>query len=67
MNALTEMETILNLQDCMTEKQLTALRDMVQFYRDFEEELYNYPPEENLFTQSQLELFQIFDVNRIDT
>jgi len=67
MNALTEMETILNLQDCMTEKQLTALRDMVQFYRDFEEELYNYPPEENLFTQSQLELFQIFDVNRIDS
>ena len=67
MNALTEMETILNLQDCLTEKQLTALRHMVQFYRDFEEELYDYPAEENLFTRSQLELFQIFDVNRIDT
>ena len=67
MNSLTEMETVLNLQDCLTEKQLTALRDMVEFYRDFEEELYDYPPEENLFTRSQLELFQIFDVNRIDT
>ena len=67
MNALIEMETVLNLQDCMTEKQLTALRDMVEFYRDFQEELYDYPAEENLFTQSQLELFQIFDVNRIDT
>ncbi len=67
MNALTEMETILNLQDCLTEKQLTALRDMVEFYRDFEEELYDYPPEENLFTRSQLELFQIFDVHRIDS
>ena len=67
MNALTEMETILNLQDCLTEKQLTALRDMVEFYRDFEEELYDYPHEENLFTRSQLELFQIFDVHRIDS
>ena len=67
MNALTEMETILNLQDCLTEKQLTALRGMVEFYRDFQEELYDYPAEENLFTRSQLELFQIFDVYRIDT
>tara|TARA_B100000073_G_C23526843_1_gene490361 strand:- start:216 stop:419 length:204 start_codon:yes stop_codon:yes gene_type:complete len=66
MNALVEMETVLNLQDCLTEKQLTALRGMVEFYRDFNEELYDYPAEETLFTESQRELFQIFDVFRID-
>ncbi len=66
MNALVEMETVLNLQDCLTEKQLNALRGMVEFYRDFNEELYDYPSEETLFTESQRELFQIFDVFRID-
>ena len=32
------------------------------FYKEFESELYNYPPEDTLFTKTQRELFDIFDI-----
>ena len=66
MDSLTQMETILKLEDSLTAKQFCSLVEIVQFYRDFNEENYDYPPEENLFTVTQRELFQIFDVHRID-
>lgn len=66
MDSLTQMETILKLEDSLTARQHYSLVEMVQFYRDFNEENYDYPPEENLFTAAQRELFQIFDVHRID-
>lgn len=56
------LEQVLLIEDILTEKQLVSLQDMVQHYKEFQEELYNYPPEDTLFTKSQLELFQIFDV-----
>lgn len=46
----------------LTEKQLTALQNILCFYKDFQNELYNYPEEDTLFTQSQRELFEIFDI-----
>jgi len=60
------LETVLLIEDILTEKQLSSLTDMLQHYREFQEELYNYPPEDTLFTKSQQELFQIFDIRSIN-
>jgi len=59
------LETVLLIEDILSEKQLSSLTDMLQHYREFQEELYNYPPEDTLFTKSQQELFQIFDIRSI--
>jgi hypothetical protein len=59
MNTLPLMKMI---EDALTDKQLTALRDMMYFYKEFQEELYNYPDSDTLFTQTQRELFTIFDI-----
>ncbi len=56
------LDTILEIEEILTEKQLLALRDILYFYKGFEMDLYNYPPEDTLFTQTQLELFDIFDI-----
>ena len=63
------MMTMIDLQDkalmteeLLNEKQLTALRDILYFYKEFELELYEYPPEDTLFTKTQRELFDIFDI-----
>lgn len=58
----TMLDTVLTIEEILTEKQLTALRDIMYFYKEFESELYNYPPEDTLFTKTQRELFDIFDI-----
>jgi hypothetical protein len=56
------LDTVLTIEEILTEKQLTALRDIMYFYKEFELELYDYPPEDTLFTKTQRELFDIFDI-----
>ncbi len=46
----------------LTDKQLLALQDMLQHYKEFQEELYKYPEPNTLFTQTQLNLFSLFDI-----
>jgi hypothetical protein len=58
----TMIDTVLMTEELLNEKQLTALRDMLYHYKEFEMELYNYPEENTLFTQSQREIFDIFDI-----
>ena len=62
MKTNTMLDTVLTIEEVLTEKQLTALRDIMYFYKEFELELYEYPPEDTLFTKSQRELFDIFDI-----
>jgi hypothetical protein len=56
------LDTVLTMEEILTEKQLTALQDILYFYKEFEMELYEYPPEDTLFTETQRELFDIFDI-----
>jgi len=58
----TMLDTVLTMEEILTEKQLTALRDILYFYKQFELELYENPPEDTLFTKTQRELFDIFDI-----
>jgi hypothetical protein len=58
----TMLDTVLTIEEILTEKQLTALRDIMYFYKEFELELYDYPQEDTLFTKTQRELFDIFDI-----
>ena len=58
----TMLDTVMTLEEVLTEKQLLALRDMLYHYKEFQMELYEYPDEDTLFTQTQLELFDIFDI-----
>jgi hypothetical protein len=58
----TMLDTVLTMEEILTEKQLLALRDILYFYKEFELELYDYPPEDTLFTKTQRELFDIFDI-----
>ena len=58
----TMLDTVLTIEEILTEKQLTALRDIMYFYKEFELELYKYPPEDTLFTQTQRDLFDLFDI-----
>lgn len=64
MEVITEtmLDTVLTIEEVLTEKQLLALRDIMYFYKEFELELYDYPPEDTLFTKTQRELFDIFDI-----
>ena len=55
-NIKTMLDTVL------TEKQLLTLREMLYHYKEFQLELYEYPDLNTLFTQTQLELFDIFDI-----
>lgn len=50
------------IQEVFTEKQLKSLQDMMQHYKEFQEELYNYPSPETLFTQTQRELFKMLEI-----
>lgn len=54
------LDKVLMIEEILTEKQLTALQDILYFYKEFENEKYNYPPEDTIFTQTQLQLFDIF-------
>jgi hypothetical protein len=44
----------------LTQKEFNTLADILLTYKQFEEELYDYPPIENLFTATQLRLFEYF-------
>ena len=46
----------------LTDKQLLTLQDMLQHYKEFQEELYKYPDSQKLFTQTQFQLFSLFDI-----
>ena len=47
----------------LTFQERTALINMLQEYREHQEELYDYPDNpENLFTKAQRQLFTRFDV-----
>jgi hypothetical protein len=56
------LDTVLTIEEILTEKQLAALQDILHFYKEFELELYDYPSEDTLFTKTQRELFDIFDI-----
>jgi hypothetical protein len=62
MTTNTMLDKVLMVEELLNEKQLNALRDILYFYKEFENELYNYPPEDTLFTKTQRELFDIFDI-----
>jgi hypothetical protein len=56
------LDTVLTIEEVLTEKQLIALQDMLYHYKEFQLELYDYPAEDTLFTKAQRELFDIFDI-----
>ena len=58
----TMLDTVLSIEEVLTEKQLLALQDILYHYKEFQLELYNYPSEDTLFTQTQREVFDIFDI-----
>jgi len=59
---VTDLEKVLLLEEILTEKQMSSLRDMLSHYKEFQEELYEYPEPDTLFTKTQRELFTIFDI-----
>jgi len=59
---MTDLEKVLLLEEILTEKQMSSLRDMLSHYKEFQEELYQYPEPNTLFTKTQRELFTIFDI-----
>ena len=60
---MTDLEKVLLLEEILTEKQMTSLQDMLSQYKEFQEELYQYPEPTTLFTKTQRELFTLFDIN----
>ena len=56
------LEKVLMIEEALTDKQLTALRDMLYHYKEFHEEIYDYPEPDTLFTQTQRELFTLLDI-----
>lgn len=62
MTTQTLLNKVLMIEELLNEKQLTALRDMLYVYKELQSEVHNYPPEDTLFTQTQRELFDIFDI-----
>jgi hypothetical protein len=46
----------------LTEKEFETLSNILYFYKDFEEELYEYPDPTTLFTKTIFKLFDIFEV-----
>jgi hypothetical protein len=59
---MTDLEKVLLLEEILTEKQMTSLQDMLSHYKEFQEELYEYPDPTTLFTKTQRELFTLFDI-----
>ena len=59
---MTDLEKVLLLEEILSEKQMTSLRDMLEQYKESQEELYEYPNPDTLFTETQTELFEIFDI-----
>lgn len=61
-NTNTMLDKVLMVEELLNEKQLAALRDMLYVYKDLQSEVHNYPPEDTLFTKTQFEIFDIFDI-----
>ena len=62
MTTQTLLDKVLMTEELLNQKQLDALRDMLYVYKELQSEVHNYPPEDTLFTQTQRELFDIFDI-----
>lgn len=58
----TMLDKVLMIEDILTEKQLLVLQDMLYVYKSLQEEVHNYPEPDTLFTQTQRELFDLFDI-----
>ena len=61
-NTNTMLDKVLMVEELLNEKQLAALRDMLYVYKGLQSEVHNYPPEDTLFTKTQFEIFDIFDI-----
>ena len=48
-----------------TDTEFEELTKIVEFYRDFNEELYQGEDPENLFTKAQMRIFKRFDVTSL--
>ena len=62
MKTNTMLDTVMTIEDIMTEKQLLVLQDMLYVYKELQEEVHNYPEPDTLFTKTQFELFDLFDI-----
>lgn len=62
MTTQTMLDKVLMTEELLNQKQLTALRDMLHVYKELQNEVHNYPPEDTLFTQTQFQIFEIFDI-----
>jgi hypothetical protein len=49
----------------LTQKEFDSIADMILFYKEFQEELYDYPSPETLFTETQRKLFTFFIPNEV--
>lgn len=58
----TLLDKVLMAEELLNQKQLDALRDMLYVYKELQSEVHNYPPEDTLFTKTQFEIFEIFDI-----
>ena len=56
------LDKVLLTEDLLNEKQFASLQDMIQTYKELQEELYDFPGPDTLFTKTQQEIFQIFDI-----
>jgi hypothetical protein len=56
------LDTVMTIEDILTEKQLLVLQDMLYVYKELQEEVHNYPEPDTLFTKTQFELFDLFDI-----
>lgn len=52
----------MELTEVFNEKEFKTLQDMILFYKEFQSELYHYPEENTLFTETQRKLFSAFDI-----
>ena len=52
----------MELTEVFNEKEFKTLQDMILFYKEFQSELYDYPEENTLFTETQRKLFSDFNI-----
>ena len=62
MKTQTLLDKVMLTEELLNEKQLKVLRDMLYVYKDLQKEVHDYPPEDTLFTKTQFEIFDIFDI-----
>jgi hypothetical protein len=62
MKTNTMLDTVMTIEDILTEKQLLVLQDMLYVYKELQEEVHNYPEPDTLFTKTHFELFDLFDI-----